>query len=149
MFYDVFHVLPKVMVMKGSYSYVGTDGLPYVVDWFADETGFHPSAPHLPQSVLPNHPEVAEAVATVDRAVAVSAGRDAHVVTTNDQETNSPRKSSTLIDPLRWLRVDVALVSVRWLSWATRRAELASALASQSKWQTPSARGVKLPRTPW
>ena len=48
--------------MKGSYSYVGTDGLPYVVDWFADETGFHPSAPHLPQSVLPNHPEVAEAV---------------------------------------------------------------------------------------
>lgn len=49
--------------MKGSYSYVGTDGLPYVVDWYADETGFHPSAPHLPQSVLPDHPEVAEAVA--------------------------------------------------------------------------------------
>jgi hypothetical protein len=51
------------MVMKGSYSYTGADGLPYTVDWYADETGFHPSAPHLPQSVLPNHPEVAEAVA--------------------------------------------------------------------------------------
>ena len=81
MFYDVFHVLPKVMVMKGSYSYVGTDGLPYVVDWFADETGFHPSAPHLPQSVLPNHPEVAEAVAAQLRfaaeedAAAAASGR--------------------------------------------------------------------------
>jgi hypothetical protein len=55
--------LVQVMVMKGSYSYTGADGLPYTVDWYADETGFHPSAPHLPQSVLPNHPEVAEAVA--------------------------------------------------------------------------------------
>ena len=31
------------------------------VEWFADETGFHPSAPFLPKSVEPNHPEVAAA----------------------------------------------------------------------------------------
>merc|ERR1711862_68685 len=52
----------EVMVMRGSYSYVGPDSNTYVVDWYADETGFHPSAPHLPQSVVPNHPEVAAAV---------------------------------------------------------------------------------------
>merc|ERR550532_3060717 len=48
-----------VAVMKGSYEYVGSDGLTYVVDWYADETGFHPTARHLPQPVVPNHPEVA------------------------------------------------------------------------------------------
>jgi len=51
-----------VNVMSGSYSYLGADGLTYQVDWYADETGFHPSAPHLPQPVVPNHPEVAAAV---------------------------------------------------------------------------------------
>ena len=51
-----------VYVMSGSYSYVGPDGLAYVVDWYADETGFHPQAPHLPRSVEPNHPEVKAAV---------------------------------------------------------------------------------------
>ena len=40
----------------------GADGLTYVVDWYADETGFHPTAPHIPQPVAPNHPEVAAAV---------------------------------------------------------------------------------------
>ena len=41
----------------------------------------HPSAPHLPQSVLPNHPEVAEAVAAQLRfaaeedAAAAASGR--------------------------------------------------------------------------
>jgi len=52
----------QVYVMRGSYSYIGTDGQTYTVDWYADETGYHPSAPHLPRSVQPNHPEVAEAV---------------------------------------------------------------------------------------
>jgi len=51
-----------VAVMKGSYSYIGVDGQTYTVDWYADETGFHPSAPHLPRSVEPIHPEVAAAV---------------------------------------------------------------------------------------
>lgn len=51
-----------VAVMKGSYEYIGVDGLTYVVEWYADETGFHPTAPHLPQSVQPDHPEVAAAV---------------------------------------------------------------------------------------
>ena len=52
----------QVYVMKGSYSYIGNDGQTYTVDWYADETGYHPSAPHLPKSVEPNHPEVAAAV---------------------------------------------------------------------------------------
>merc|ERR1712223_1289980 len=51
----------EVMVMRGSYSYVGADGVLYEVDWYADETGFHPSAPHLPKSVEPNHPDLAAA----------------------------------------------------------------------------------------
>jgi len=52
----------QVAVMRGSYEYIGVDNKVYTVDWFADETGFHASAPHLPQSVVPNHPEVAAAV---------------------------------------------------------------------------------------
>ena len=52
----------EVMVMSGSYAYVGPDSLTYQVEWYADETGFHASAPHLPQPVAPNHPEVAAAV---------------------------------------------------------------------------------------
>ena len=50
------------MVMSGSYSYVGVDGETWTVDWYADETGFHPSAPHLPKPVEPLHPEIAAAV---------------------------------------------------------------------------------------
>ena len=52
----------QVYVMRGSYSYTGADGLPYVVDWYADETGYHPSAPHLPRSVQPVTDEVRQAV---------------------------------------------------------------------------------------
>jgi hypothetical protein len=52
----------QVSVMRGSYEFVGADGIVYAVEWFADETGFHATAPHLPQNVEPNHPEVAAAV---------------------------------------------------------------------------------------
>ena len=30
----------EVIVMRGSYEYVGADALTYVVDWVADENGF-------------------------------------------------------------------------------------------------------------
>merc|ERR1711892_893574 len=70
----------QVYVMRGSYSYPGADGLNYVVDWYADETGYHPSAPHLPKSVEPITDEVREAVraqlefaAQEDAAAAASA----------------------------------------------------------------------------
>ena len=52
----------EVIVMRGSYEYIGADGLTYVVDWYADETGFHPSAPHLPQPVEIPFPEQQVAV---------------------------------------------------------------------------------------
>lgn len=51
-----------VVVMRGSYSYIGPDGLSYVVDWYADETGFHPSAAHLPKPVEIPFPEQKAAV---------------------------------------------------------------------------------------
>ena len=57
--------------MRGSYEYIGADGLTYVVDWYADETGYHPSAPHLPQPVEIPFPEQAEAVAAQIRCVRV------------------------------------------------------------------------------
>jgi len=52
----------EVTVMEGSYEYIGADGVVYTVVWFADESGFHATAPHLPRNVVPNHPEVAAAV---------------------------------------------------------------------------------------
>merc|ERR1712117_973763 len=51
-----------VVVMEGSYSYVGADGNTWTVDWYADETGYHPSAPHLPVPVEPLFPEIKAAV---------------------------------------------------------------------------------------
>merc|ERR1712077_10248 len=52
----------NVVVMEGSYSYVGADGNAWTVDWYADETGYHPSAPHLPVPVEPLFPEIKAAV---------------------------------------------------------------------------------------
>jgi len=51
-----------VYVMKGEYEYPGADGNMWKVEWYADETGYHPTAPFLPKNVVPNHPEVAAAV---------------------------------------------------------------------------------------
>ena len=51
-----------VMVMRGSYEYIGTDQLTYIVDWVADENGFRASAPHLPKSVPIPFPEIQAAV---------------------------------------------------------------------------------------
>ncbi len=41
----------EVIVMRGSYEFIGDDGLTYVVEWEADEKGFRASAPHLPKPV--------------------------------------------------------------------------------------------------
>jgi len=68
----------EVVVMKGEYSYIGLDGNEWKVEWYADETGFHPSAPFLPKSVEPNHPEVAAAVkAQLEFAASEEAAGDA------------------------------------------------------------------------
>lgn len=48
--------------MRGSYEYIGADGLTYIVNWEADENGFRADAPHLPKPVAIPFPEVAQAV---------------------------------------------------------------------------------------
>ena len=53
----------EVLVMRGSYEYIGPDGVTYVVNWVADENGYRPSARHLPKPVPIPFPEQAAAVA--------------------------------------------------------------------------------------
>ena len=42
----------EVVVMRGSYSYIGADGLSYIVDWEADENGFRASGTYPFAEVL-------------------------------------------------------------------------------------------------
>ena len=42
--------------------FVTPEGEQVSVQYHADETGFHPTASHIPLPVAPNHPEVAAAV---------------------------------------------------------------------------------------
>ena len=56
----------RVIVMTGSYSFTALDGLVYVVDWYADDTGFHPAGLHLP--VVPEIP-FPEQAAAVDAQI--------------------------------------------------------------------------------
>ena len=51
-----------VVVMRGSYEYIGADNNVYTVQWEADENGFRASAPHLPKSVPIPFPEQQAAV---------------------------------------------------------------------------------------
>ena len=52
----------EVVVMRGSYEYLGPDGQTYVVNWVADENGFRPEARHIPKPVEIPFPEQQEAV---------------------------------------------------------------------------------------
>ncbi len=63
-----------VLVMRGSYEYIGADALTYVVNWEADENGFRASAPHLPQPVAIPFPEQQ---AAVDAQIRFAAEEDA------------------------------------------------------------------------
>ena len=57
---------PKLMfsacLKKCCFIFSPITGLTYTVNWEADENGFRPDAPHLPQPVAIPFPEVAEAV---------------------------------------------------------------------------------------
>ncbi|XP_052565287.1 larval cuticle protein 16/17-like [Culex pipiens pallens] len=33
----------KILVFDGSYSFIGSDGVEYIVEYYADETGYHPT----------------------------------------------------------------------------------------------------------
>lgn len=63
-----------VLVMRGSYEYIGADSLVYVVNWEADENGFRATAPHLPQPVAIPFPEQQ---AAVDAQIRFAAEEDA------------------------------------------------------------------------
>jgi len=52
----------EVMIMSGSYEYTGGDGELYRTNWYADETGYHAEAEHLPRNVPIPFPEIQEAV---------------------------------------------------------------------------------------
>ncbi|KOB78460.1 Cuticle protein 4 [Operophtera brumata] len=39
----------SVVVMRGSYEYPGADGKPVVVQYYADETGFHAEGDSIPK----------------------------------------------------------------------------------------------------
>ena len=85
----------EVMVMRGSYSFTGSDNQVYVVDWYADETGFHPSAPHLPVAPAIPFPEQAAAVEAQIRFAAENPepvrprqGREEYVEPQQQQFTN-------------------------------------------------------------
>jgi len=93
-----------VSVMTGSYEFTGADGVVYAVEWYADESGFHATAPHLPRNVEPNHPEVAAAVraqikfaAEEDAARAASARSSSYAAPTGSYGAPS-EEVATIVD---------------------------------------------------
>lgn len=38
----------ETLVVQGSYSYVGADGVTYTVSYIADENGYRPTGVHIP-----------------------------------------------------------------------------------------------------
>merc|ERR1712117_465688 len=80
----------NVVVMEGSYSYVGDDGNTWTVDWYADETGYHPSAPHLPVPVEPLFPEIKAAVEAQLRFAAEEDAAAAAVASSRSESYAAP-----------------------------------------------------------
>merc|ERR1712083_1226301 len=94
-----------VSVMTGSYEFTGADGVVYAVEWYADESGFHATAPHLPRNVEPNHPEVAAAVraqikfaAEEDAARAASSRSNSYTAPSGSYGAPSEESVATIVD---------------------------------------------------
>jgi hypothetical protein len=94
-----------VTVMTGSYEFIGADGVVYAVEWYADESGFHATAPHLPRNVEPNHPEVAAAVraqikfaAEEDAARAASSRSNSYTAPSGSYGAPSEDSVATIVD---------------------------------------------------
>jgi len=94
-----------VTVMTGSYEFIGADGVVYAVEWYADESGFHATAPHLPRNVEPNHPEVAAAVraqikfaAEEDAARAASSRSNSYTAPSGSYGAPSEESVATIVD---------------------------------------------------
>ena len=105
----------EVMTMRGSYSYPGDDGQVYVVDWYADETGYHASAPHLPKNVPIPFPEQAEAVeaqlrrAEEERALGITYDESNEVV----RQVGNPVEIIQVRSPTNGYSSPLQLVEVR------------------------------------
>ena len=93
-----------VMVMRGSYEFVGDDGQNYQMNWYADETGYHAEAEHLPKSVPipdPEHAALIEAqvrFAAEERNAAES--RQTPTKTYSEPEVRvAPTQTATYVRP--------------------------------------------------
>lgn len=56
----------EAQTAQGQSSYTAPDGTPIQIQWYADETGFHPSGAHLP-TPPPIPEEIARAIATLPK----------------------------------------------------------------------------------
>ena len=84
----------KVVIMRGSYEYIGPDGRTYKVDWFADETGFHAEGTHLPRSVPIPFPDQQRAV---DQQIAFAAQQQRN---TGNQQQQQTAAASTNVETI-------------------------------------------------
>ena len=84
------------LVMRGSYQYVGADGEDYQVNWYADETGYHADAVHLPKNVPIPYPSIQEAV---DAQLRFAAEEDAAAARTGNTYAASVPQPTVVRSP--------------------------------------------------
>ncbi|KAL1455377.1 hypothetical protein WDU94_009476 [Cyamophila willieti] len=58
----------EAIAAQGASAYTSPEGVPITLQWYADETGYHPSGAHLP-TPPPIPEEIARAIATLPKLV--------------------------------------------------------------------------------